>query len=312
MNGVKVSTELQQQIMQMFKDKQDARAISKALGIHAETVLKYLKENGHDPRNRLGIDDEMIKKMYEEGKSAYEIQKIIGCKAVNSVYNRLRKITNMRDRAGFNNPNLKHGYFSDIDTETKAYFLGFFFADGTLYSRKKNSQNEIRLEIHEKDSRLLEILKEELGCDNEIQTVKKNCKRLSVHSDQLYTDLVRHGFSERKTWGATGFCFTGTNMDRHILRGFLDGDGWAYMQKYGPAIGWCGGNEASLADIRDHLTNTLDTYPLKITGAKKNTWTILYSSKKDVEALYHYLYDDATIYLSRKKYVLDNFYRAAC
>ena len=66
MNGVKVSTELQQQIMQMFKNKQDARAISKELGIHTETVLKYLKENGLDPRNRLGIDDEMIKKMYEE------------------------------------------------------------------------------------------------------------------------------------------------------------------------------------------------------------------------------------------------------
>ena len=47
MNGVKVSTELQQQIMQMFKNKQDARTIGKELGIHAETVLKYLKENSY-------------------------------------------------------------------------------------------------------------------------------------------------------------------------------------------------------------------------------------------------------------------------
>ena len=49
-------------------------------------------------------------------------------------------------------------FFENIDSEEKAYFLGFLMADGNVYVRKQ-SQPCIRLEISVKDLEILERFK---------------------------------------------------------------------------------------------------------------------------------------------------------
>ena len=90
---------------------------------------------------------------------------------------------------------LKEDYFSHIDSEQKAYILGFFYADG--YNNEKTgaiefSQSEARIDI-------LEQIKLELYTDAEIKKYL-NCRAhmLTVCSKQMSKDLVKCGAMQNK------------------------------------------------------------------------------------------------------------------
>ena len=56
-----------------------------------------------------------------------------------------------------------HSYFEKIDTEDKAYFLGFIYADGSIVTNKRNS---LYIKIHSKDQHILEDL---IKCNQKIE-----------------------------------------------------------------------------------------------------------------------------------------------
>jgi hypothetical protein len=45
-----------------------------------------------------------------------------------------------------------HSYFENIDSEDKAYFLGFIYADGSIVT---NGRNTLYIVIHTKDQHIL-------------------------------------------------------------------------------------------------------------------------------------------------------------
>ena len=50
---------------------------------------------------------------------------------------------------------LNHSYFDVIDTEYKAYILGFIFADGCIVDNFNGRQKSLRIEIIETDGYIL-------------------------------------------------------------------------------------------------------------------------------------------------------------
>ena len=76
-------------------------------------------------------------------------------------------------------------------------------------------------------------------------------------------------------------------------------------------MGVCG-NSKMLSHIRDFFCKKLDCYHIKIAKAKgyDGFGNLVYGSKKDVKAICKYLYQDATIYLKRKKDKYDAFFHA--
>jgi hypothetical protein len=68
-----------------------------------------------------------------------------------------------------------HNYFDNIDTDRKAYFLGFFVADGCINKYTTRTKGRFGFNIQNSDRKLLEVLKEEIKCPNNITTnVAKN------------------------------------------------------------------------------------------------------------------------------------------
>ncbi len=47
-------------------------------------------------------------------------------------------------------------YFETIDSEDKAYFLGFIFADGCVTNDSKKYRYQLTLKLHSKDVGILE------------------------------------------------------------------------------------------------------------------------------------------------------------
>ena len=137
--------------------------------------------------------------LYQKGLSAKSICDVIGY-TEHTVLDAIRKIdpSIIRSRAGFK-PSWYENYFESINTEYKAYFLGFLMGDGNV-TRRLQSQPCIRLQIFSKDSYILHILKEELNTTNMIEYYEKdNLSTLRVHSSKMASDLEKYGVIPNKT-----------------------------------------------------------------------------------------------------------------
>ena len=94
------------------------------------------------------------------------------------------------------NNNLDVHYFDNIDTEEKAYFLGFIFADGSI------SNDEFFLDINEKDIEMLLRIREEIHSNCKITTRKKGnsmMSRIAIKNKVFCSSFSQYGIIENKT-----------------------------------------------------------------------------------------------------------------
>lgn len=253
------------------------------------------------------MNKEQIINLYNDGLSAYEILAMTDYKSVNSIYNILRKHTDVRSKAGNKNPNLKHNYFEKIDSEAKAYFLGFIMADGSITIRK-DSQPCLAIEIKEYDSYLLDLFKKELSTDNIIEDTRKGCRRIRIHSKHIANDLSKYNIIPNKSHANNPAIILDEPYMAHYIRGLMDGDGWVYEREYSLTMGICGTYKL-MESIRDYLVDKLSLPCVQINNYENRIPFFTHQSVEAIDKLYHYLYDNATIYLTRKKSVFDKCQR---
>lgn len=203
--------------------------------------------------------------------------------------------------------NLNEDYFSNINSQNKAYILGFIMADGCVSktSKKYKNPNRLILRISKKDKCILEFIKKELNCSYEIKDIvpkdtfsTNEISILTINSIKLCNDLCKHGIIENKTGYEQIPCIQ-ENLKRHFLRGFLDGDGW--ITREGRTIGFVS-NKKMLEQIKTYLSNH---FLLKgklniIEDQSKNIFYLKIHHKEDIINLKRLLYKNANFYLERK------------
>ena len=136
--------------------------------------------------------------------------------------------------------NRNNNYFDNIDTEYKAYILGFIYADGTLYQAKTgNRQLKLTISLQEEDGYILE----KLGEDIENIKVKlsyppaiskhnwKKRKVLAFSSNQICNRLISLGCYINKSKVGMKFPEIPSALMHHFVRGFFDGDGSVTLHK---------------------------------------------------------------------------------
>lgn len=255
------------------------------------------------------IEKSEILKMYLNGKSAYEILPLTDYKSVHSIYNIVRKNGHeVRIRAGVKNLYLKHNYFENVNTEHKAYWLGFLMADGCIEKRNK-SQTSIGIEIKNIDKYLLEEWKKDIGTNNKIANTRKGCCRIRVHSNKMADDLSKYNIVPNKSHRENHIIKLKEPFMSPFIRGMFDGDGWIYMRKeYGNlTFGLCG-TFTTMADIEEYLRYELKIPKVKVCNYKNKVPFFTHYSKNSLERIYKYLYTNSTIYLKRKKEIFDKIY----
>lgn len=198
-------------------------------------------------------------------------------------------------------------YFHIINSEDKAYFLGFMMADGCIL-KGSHTSDYIRVGIHLniKDIDIIEKFKYYTGSDHKIFIGDKfNDCALRFVSRKMIEDLTKLGVTPKKT-GAEKLNLSGIelNMHRHIIRGLIDGDGWISFGNYNgrdiSSIGLCG--SYYICDfVQSHFHEALGTGNLKVSKVKdKDCYKIGYSSLSDQKIIANYLYSNANVYLNRK------------
>lgn len=246
--GVKVSKEIEQSIIDLYQNTSlTYNEISKKLKVGHSTISNVLQRNditrNHQKYNTgktkgkgkiLSIEQEKeVINLYQTGKFT---QKLLAEKFNCSTFVISNVLTrnNIPKIQHFNtiNKDLKHNYFSVIDNEYKAYFLGFIFGDGNVF------KNQLSLEINEKDIDLLHIFKKQLNSIAKIsyrQRKTGNMVSTRVTSTQLVNDLQKYGIVPNKTQKTKHLPieFIPQELIPHFIRGLIDSDGWITQSKQG-------------------------------------------------------------------------------
>lgn len=118
-------------------------------------------------------------------------------------------------------------FFMNIDTPEKAYWLGMFYADGTV----SNKGNKIALYLKDEEGvkhfrAAIEAHKNEI-----IRTIDKRYEPnktmygFSINDKQLHADLISWGCVPDKTHQELHFPNIPEELKWHFIRGYFDGDG---------------------------------------------------------------------------------------
>lgn len=210
-------------------------------------------------------------------------------------------------RCGSNSFN---NYFETIDSPDKAYFLGLIFADGNIRTDSRGGGRKIMsIMLTESDKYILEIFNSYAGFNsNLIIHHKEDIKPrygLMINSEKIYDDLVKLGVAPRKSKdGILDVPDLKQNLIPHFIRGYFDGDGIAKKEGY---IGFCG-DIKMIEYIKSTLINKCNVNDNTITYNKGNSiYYIQWSSKKDIKAIFDYIYKNKKdLYLKRKYQKIKN------
>ena len=131
----------------------------------------------------------------------------------------------------------KHNYdfFENINTEEKAYWLGFMFTDGYIadYSHRYG-EDKFGITLHSKDVSSLESFKKSIQATNPITDVSYNgrtLRRIIMSSQKTVDDLISHGCVKQKSLVLQPPIGVPDELIHHFIRGFFDGDGSIFWNK---------------------------------------------------------------------------------
>ena len=240
-----------------------------------------------------------IIKMYTVDKmSTVEIANIYNNKASNIWY--ILKKNNIPIRSNKVNSrkyNVNDNYFENIDSENKAYWLGFLYADGCMSS----SRNTMSLSLASKDKdhivKFLRDIESDYPIIDHVNNLDVNFSKVNISSDKFYNGLLKNGCSPNKTFTIT-FPNLRNDLINHFIRGYFDGDGSISKSNKQYKFRLCGPS-SMLNSVLFHIG--FDNKLLKRWPNRSNdNFDIDIGGNVQVLKILNYIYKDATIYLDRK------------
>jgi len=187
--------------------------------------------------------------------------------------------------------------YEKIDTESKAYVLGFIYADGSIVG------NALQIAVHPKDKEILRVVLMTLKSSHPIKKYYYNqsyaVSRIYIKNKKLACLLKKHGVMERKTNRLTVPEIK--IHTRHFMRGYFDGDGSISGTNYRPYFSVTG-HLPFISEFQEKLMKYCGLNKTKIHYYKHTSAVSLgYCGRKQLRKIFHFLYDDATVFLRRKK-----------
>ena len=196
-------------------------------------------------------------------------------------------------------------YFEKINTEEKAYWLGFIYADGYVVHSGIYGK-EFGIELQAKDINHLKKFNKSVNGNLKINKFKKKCNLNNKTYDMCSIRIYRKNFVESlEKWGVIenktfDIKFPNINEEliRHFIRGYFDGDGCVTKNKEYIKYDFTSGNISFLEELRCILyKNNIKSYIYK---EKENTYRLCIGGMLNCDIFYNYLYKDSNIYLDRK------------
>lgn len=183
-------------------------------------------------------------------------------------------------------------YFNKIDTEEKAYWLGFLYADGCVHS------NNYEISVNITDREHVEKFKTAIKAFNhnitEIQDKRfQNAKTLyqfSIRDKQLHQDLIKWGCIPQKSLLINKIPNIPRDYVSHFLRGYFDGDGSLHYLR--------GTNNYRISfvgtkDFLNDIQKELQTNVSLQSNIAGKAYVLQIAGRRQVERILNYLYNNS-------------------
>jgi intein-encoded DNA endonuclease-like protein len=252
--------------------------------------------------------------MYSGGKSCSEIAQLCSCNPSN-IFALMRRNNIPRRKISDINRKYKinESYFNEIDSEEKAYFLGFLFADGDNNTKKY----VVRLRLKYTDEEILQKLNSLIENESPIrhEKARDNFKKgelisssdtcgLYINSKKISERLNQLGFTPKKSFTVRFPEEIPCELYRHFIRGYFDGNGCLGYFTRGKRLYFdIDGSELILSKVQEILIENLKISKTKLSIRAENldgrVVSMRYSGKNAL-LIIDWIYNGASIYLERK------------
>lgn len=260
--------------IEMYRNGMSSRTIARTCGCNKSTVLEVMRAEG-------------ITRSVSDGSKLASVETREDCR-----------------------------YFDAVDCEEKAYWLGFLLADGCIRHNQKTRSYGVALKLAAKDvEHLVKFacifnvpIRRDTRKDSHISYV---CK---VNSQYLAEKLISYGMYCRKTYvdGDELFNHIPSDLMNHFIRGIFDGDGCIGIYNYKGRMCYRF-DILALRMISSRICSIMGNVGIKLgmrkpKGYNNDLWKVYAQSKSIIKEIGSYLYNNATLYLVRKKVIFDEIF----
>ena len=211
---------------------------------------------------------------------------------------------------------VRSDYFSKIDSELKAYLLGFLLADGCIYENNTKSSYRVILELKFTDAYIVDLFKQALNTNSCIVIDKRHNSEFhscAITNNQIALDLISLGVCVGKP--NRHLPSIDKDLLPHLLRGLFDGDGCiTYRRAHPYGESYTGrvnivGFEYVINDVAK-LYDVIGISNYSINSNNSNELLAIDVRRfADVQLFYDYVYADANFYLNRKKEKFEEYFK---
>lgn len=203
-------------------------------------------------------------------------------------------------------------FFSKIDTEVKAYWLGFLYADGSV-----SKKTGMRVELAIKDEKHLLKFKKDINTNQPLYifTTKTREKHpsvcLQIAKQQIFNDLVALGCVPNKSLILKFPTVEQVpkHLISHFMRGYFDGDGCITINNKRKSTTYKFSVVSTKSFLKEYQKIILENIKISSCNIHKykdaNIYDFTISGRKNLVKLKRFLYQNATIYLTRKKKIFN-------
>jgi hypothetical protein len=264
------------------------------------------------------LTDEQVAEAYKiyivQRLPTRQIGKMFGCSdcVIQKEFTKAGLKVRDRSRAKQKYP-INESIFDNIDSEEKAYWLGFLYADGNV-----SKTNRTRLSLAEQDKEIIEKFSIFIFGQIRAKYYKQpkgkkgqNLFYVDVCNKHIATKLTELGCPPKKTFILTFPEWLDKSLYSHFIRGYFDGDGCLsnYKEARKNSIKPYHRSDVSILSTKEFLVSLQSVFQTieinsfiskRYKNRKNNNFNLRIRGNRQIEKLMSYLYKDANIFLTRK------------
>ena len=295
---------MEDKIREMIEEGFSARRISNDLNLDFDYIRNIIKKKGFSIKkevfNPYSINH--IMELYNKGVSAKNLGIKYGI-GKRIILNKAKEMGVFRD-VNFSHRihQVNEHIFDEIDTEEKAYWLGFLYADGYNCEIK----NSISLALKETDYdhvvKFVNFMDGEIKCIKHTISDLGNSYLFKIYSKHLSKKLKELGCPQAKSFTIKYPEWLRSDLNFHFIRGYFDGDGSLGFNKKNREWKF---SVASTKEMCESILDILNKNKLSvsiycISKTNNNTYSAETSGNLKIEKICNLLYNNASVYLDRK------------
>lgn len=211
-------------IKKMLKNKKSLTEIAKHYDFHKDTLCNYLDKKGirKKRQRKIYFSNDILEYAFKEckdGKSIALVARELNINDETLAKDLLQKYNYKPGSDG--KKYCDSDYFETINTKEKAYWLGFFSADGYV------NQSTRSIEFCLKDKEAVTLFKKALKSKHKISCKSEKYYRLSIKDKKMSEDLLSLNLDNNKTYNySIPINKIPKKLISHFLRGYFDGDAY--------------------------------------------------------------------------------------